>query len=380
MKSIGIVGLPNVGKSTLFNVITNLSVPAENFPFTTIDKNSGIIDYKDPRMEALAKNVNAAATYPAVIQFTDIAGLIKGASKGEGLGNQFLSHIREVDLIMYVLRGFNDQKVTHVYNRVNPREDMADVVTELILRDIESINKKITTIEAQSKKGKSEATQKDIAALQDLIAYFDEGKSAYLYVHEKLQGKEKEPQRQLINELFLLTNKPILCVLNVSYIDMNTKAYAEQVEKWTKEVREYAESVYGNGEAAEIAWIDSRFLADLQSLTSEEVEEFKAELSYFCDVQTLVEMAKRKLKLLNFFVGNEKDARSWFIEEGGDILKAASLIHTSLAQTFVRAQVIKVEDLIEMGTWNKVKEAGKLKTVGKDYVVEDGDYVVILAS
>jgi GTP-binding protein YchF len=379
MKSIGIVGLPNVGKSTLFNVITKLAVPAENFPFCTIDKNVGIVEYHDERITALAKLFESNEVFPAVIQFVDIAGLVKGASKGEGLGNQFLSHIRETDLIMFLLRGFPDKNVTHVYDRVAPKTDLEDVMLELILKDVETVEKKVHSLEKDVRSGKSDKAKIQSDALQKLIKLLLEGRTAYYFAHLP-EIKLSEPIQEILRDLFLLTAKPFLVVFNISYIDMNNADYVAKIEQWKKEVAEYVEFSYGKDVMGDIAMIDSKFLADIQSFSEEEVAEMKQELSYYCDVQTLIDIAKQKLHYINFYVGNEKDTRSWFLTEGDTAVDAAGCIHTSIADRFVKAQIANVADILALGGFNEVKAAGKLQTVGKTYVMQDGDYINVLTS
>lgn len=379
MKSIGIVGLPNVGKSTLFNVITKLAVPAENFPFCTIDKNVGIVEYRDERITKLSALFQSNEVFPAVIQFVDIAGLVKGASKGEGLGNQFLSHIREVDLVMYLLRAFPDKQVTHVYDRIDPKKDYEDVLLELILKDVETVEKKIHAMGKDVRAGKDDKAKIQHAALEKLHKQLLEGKTAYRFQNDP-ENKSSEPIQQIIHDIFLLTSKPFLAVLNISYIDMSEPAYVAKVEQWKKEVVEFADFAFGPGVVGDIALIDSKFLADIQSFSSEELDEMKKELSYFCDVQTLIDIAKKKLHFINFYVGNEKDARSWFLTEGETALDAAACIHTSIADRFVRAQIARSDDILALGGFNEVKAAGKLQTVGKTYVMQDGDYINVLTS
>ncbi|MFZ6022664.1 MAG: redox-regulated ATPase YchF [Patescibacteria group bacterium] len=379
MKSIGIVGLPNVGKSTLFNVITKLAVPAENFPFCTIDKNVGIVEYRDERILNLAKLFQSNEIFPAVIQFVDIAGLVKGASKGEGLGNQFLSHIREVDLVMYLLRAFPDKQVTHVYDRIDPKKDFEDVLTELILKDVETVEKKIVAMGKDVRSGKDDKIKVQHEALQKLLKQLLEGKTAYRFKNDP-ENKSNEAIRQIIHDIFLLTSKPFLVVLNISYIDMSELAYVEKVAQWKKDVIEFADFAFGPGVVGDVAFIDSKFLADIQSFSAEELDEMKKDLSYFCDVQTLIEIAKKKLHFINFYVGNEKDTRSWFLTEGDTAVDAAACIHTSIAEKFVRAQITNAEDILSLGGFNEVKAAGKLQTVGKTYVMQDGDYINVLTS
>ncbi len=375
MKSIGIVGLPNIGKSTLFNIITEQSVPAENFPFCTIDKNVGIVEFKDPRLESLAKLYKSAKVYPSLIQFVDIAGLVKGASKGEGLGNQFLAHIREVDLIMFVLRAFPDSNVTHVDGSLDPARDLETIVTELILKDLESVDKKLISAQKQARNHADKDAQELVKALTVLKTHLESGKTAYQLL-QTLSTK----QQDMLRELFLLSAKPAIFVMNTSYIDMNESKYQKQLTSWTNSLKDYITQIYDAKSTEFIITIDAKFLADTQNMSQEELNEFKQELSYYNDIQSIITNAKNRLDLINFFVGNEKDSRSFFLKRGSSILKAAEKIHKDLAQKFVRAEIANVNDLVKTGSFTKLKELGKIKTVGKDYIVQDGDYTVILAT
>lgn len=374
MNSVGIVGLPNVGKSTLFNVITNQSVPAENYPFCTIDKNAGIVEYHDTRLVQLAQTLKSETIYYPLIQFVDIAGLVKGASKGEGLGNQFLSHIREVDLILYAMRAFPDKNITHVENTLDPTRDLSIIVTELILKDIESVERKLKIIEKQAKDPKNKDAKLFKEILKKLLAHLEQNKTAYQLI-QALEQKSK----LLVDSLFLLSAKPAIFMLNVSYLDMLGHEYQKQLEDWKKQLQAYISQIYDEASSQNIILIDAKFLADQKNIDAQEADEIRKELPYFANVDTIIATIKSKLDLINFYVGNQKDARSFFLEKGSTIIKAARQIHQDLAQNFVKAEVTCVDNIISLGSFTAAKEKGLIQTVGKDYIVNDGDYVVILA-
>ena len=326
MKSIGIVGLPNIGKSTFFNVITNQSVPAENYPFCTIEKNSGVVEYKDEHLYKLSKVLESQEVFYPLIQFVDIAGLVKGASKGEGLGNQFLAHIREVDLIMYVLRAFPDKNVTHVEGSLNPTRDLDIILTELILKDIESLEKKEQNLSKQARNPNDKDAKIFLELVRQLKQHLENEKTAYSFIKELDENK-----KQLINSLFLLTAKPAIFVLNVSYFDFMDNNYTQNLDKWQQELKEYISQKYDDSTAEFITRLDAKFLLDSKNMNPTEIEEIKKELPFFADVNTIITLAKNKLNLINFYIGNKKDARSFFLENGSTIVKAASYIHQDLA-------------------------------------------------
>ena len=376
MKSIGIVGLPNIGKSTLFNVITKQAVPAENFPFCTIDKNLGVVEFHDDLLLKLKKALNSEKMYPPTIQFVDIAGLVKGAAKGEGLGNQFLSHIREVDLIMYLLRAFPDKNVTHVQGKVDPVEDLKTIVTELILKDLETIDKKLKQLEKLKKDPNNQQAAKDYLTLSALSEALEKEQTAYKFLKTQQLDADAE---ESVRSLFLLTAKPAIFVLNISYLDMSSPEYEAQIKEYKDKLSHYISSIYDSDSADYITLIDAKFLADTQQMQPEEVKAIRSELKYFADVNTIISLAYKRLNLIRFYVGNQKDVRSFFIPKDSSILTAASKIHKDLAENFVKAQVCNVEDVIKYKGFNQVKATGKIKTVGKDYTVQDKDYILILA-
>ena len=352
----GIVGLPNVGKSTLFNALSNAKAQAANFPFCTIEPNIGVITVPDDRLINLEKLVHPQKVVPTTVEIVDIAGLVKGASKGEGLGNQFLGNIRNTDAIIHVLRCFEDDNVIHVDGSVNPVRDKEIIDIELQLKDLESVDKKISRIEKQAKTDKDLAL--GLAILQQLKAHLEQGKNARSF------SVSPEDKAKHIDDMFLLTMKPVIYVCNVD------EASVVKGNKHTEAVREAVKN-----ERAEILMISAAIESEIATLESfEERQLFLEDLGLKeSGVTRLIQSTYRILNLATYFTAGEKEVRAWTITKGMLAPQAAGVIHTDFEKGFIRAEVIKYTDFTKYGSEAACRDAGRLAVQGKDYLVEDGD-------
>jgi len=352
----GIVGLPNVGKSTLFNALSNAKAQAANFPFCTIEPNIGVITVPDDRLINLEKLVHPQKVVPTTVEIVDIAGLVKGASKGEGLGNQFLGNIRNTDAIIHVLRCFEDDNVIHVDGSVNPVRDKEIIDIELQLKDLESVDKKISRIEKQAKTDKDLAL--GLAILQQLKAHLEQGKNARAF------SVSPEDKAKHIDDMFLLTMKPVIYVCNVD------EASVVKGNKHTEAVREAVKN-----ERAEILMISAAIESEIATLESfEERQLFLEDLGLKeSGVTRLIQSTYRILNLATYFTAGEKEVRAWTITKGMLAPQAAGVIHTDFEKGFIRAEVIKYADFTKYGSEAGCRDAGRLAVQGKDYLVEDGD-------
>lgn len=352
----GIVGLPNVGKSTLFNALTSAKALAANYPFATKDPNVGIITVPDPRLDKLADLVNPQKVLPTTIEIVDIAGLIKGASQGEGLGNQFLANIREVDAIIHVVRCFEEGNVVHVDGEVDPVRDKETIDTELLLKDLETVEKQVERLRRQAKSNNKEDL-KHLAIAEQILAHLEEEKPA-----RSLQLDEAG--QALLKEMFLLTSKPILYVCNVE---------EEAVNTGNAHTQRFMEAVAD--EPAEVILVSAAIEADIAELeTKEERLEFLNEMGLEePGVNRVIRAGYKLLNLITYFTAGEKEVKAWTIQEGWKAPQAAGVIHTDFEKGFIRAEVIKYDDYVNLGSEQAVKEAGKMAVEGKAYIVTDGD-------
>ncbi len=355
----GIVGLPNVGKSTIFTALSRARAEAANFPFCTIEPNLGTVAVPDPRLDQLARIVQPQNVVPATVEIVDIAGLVKGASKGEGLGNQFLDHIRNVDAILHVIRCFDSDEIVHVEGQPDPIRDKEIIDTELLLKDVETVERRMQRLERRLKAGDKEARE-EYDLLQRLHKHLLEGKPARVFPFHD------EEERRKVQELFLLTMKPVLYVANIDESQIHAPGpYVRQLEAVARQ------------EGAQVLTIPARIEAEIAEIEDEEERRQYLEMYGLKEpaIHRLIRAAYDLLGLITFFTAGPKEVRAWPIPKGTTAHEAAGKIHSDIQRGFIRAEVISFDDYVKYGGEQGAKEAGRLRLEGKDYVIQDGDVI-----
>lgn len=358
---LGIVGLPNVGKSTLFNSMTLGKAEAANYPFCTIDPNVGIVTVPDERLTKLTEMYNSAKTTPAVIEFVDIAGLVRGASKGEGLGNKFLSHIREVDAIVHVVRCFEDTNVVHVDGSIDPIRDIETINLELVFSDLEILERRIAKTGKMAKADKS--LQKEVDVLQKLKDALEQGISA------RAVEFDTPEEKAFVDSLTLLTAKPVLYAANVAEDDLADDGASNE---FVQRVREYAAK-----EGSEVFVLCAKIEEEISDLDEADKKEFLADLGVDgSGLDRLIAASYKLLGLISYLTAGPQESRAWTITKGTKAPQAAGKIHSDFERGFIRAEVVAYDDLMRLGSYNAAKEQGLVRSEGKEYVIKDGDVVL----